>query len=298
MAGEEMTAQDNVKRLYVKNVAIIDNQFHDYENFKIISIEASGDYSIRKACFSGCTKLETFDCNVQGTLTLGGNLLNAQPAFTVKVYTSQCAQVWKEYKEKTESHFTVDDSEVVDINTPRILSVNLDLTVNGESRIFDLSDQGGKQTENTSITQYVLNGFKTTTSGDVSDLFLEYSVYPASQSGQQHEWKQLHATKKGENAWAYTGSAVNVLEGLQNNTEYRLEFSFNTDYNDTYGRAHYPTDGQTVRIAFTTGDIPVGISNVKATANMDGKFYDLSGRHVVTPGKGIFIVNGKKILIK
>ena len=298
MAGEEMTAQNNVKRLYVKNVAVLDNQFHDYQEFKIISIEASGDYSVPDGCFSGCTHLETLDCNVQGTLTLGGNIVNAQPGFTVKVYTSQSAKVWKEYKENTESHFTVDDSEVVDVNTPGILSVNLDLTVNGESRVFDLPDQSGKQTENTSITQYVLNGFKVMTTGNVSELFLEYSVFPATQSGQQHEWKRLQATSKGENAWAYTGSAVNVLEGLQNNTEYRLEFSFITDYKDLYGRAHYPTDGNTVRIAFTTGNIPTAISNVKAAANMDGKFYDLSGRHVVTPGKGIFIVNGKKILIK
>ena len=114
MAGEEMTAQNNVKRLYVKNVAVLDNQFHDYQEFHIISIEASGDYSIPKACFSGCTKLETFDCNVQGTLTLGGDIVNAQPAFTVKVYTSQSAKVWNEYKENTESHFTVDDSGLID----------------------------------------------------------------------------------------------------------------------------------------------------------------------------------------
>ncbi len=31
---------------------------------------------------------------------------------------------------------------------------------------------------------------------------------------------------------------------------------------------------------------------------MDGNYYDLSGRCVVKPTKGVYIVNGKKVLIK
>lgn len=112
MAGEEMTAQDNVKRLYVKNVALLPKQFADYENFHIIGIEAAGDYSIPESCFYGCTKLDEFDCNVQGTLTLGSYIVSNQPAFTVKVYTTQSAQVWNEYKQNTGANFSVDDSGV------------------------------------------------------------------------------------------------------------------------------------------------------------------------------------------
>ena len=107
MAGEEMTAQNNVKRLYVKNVALLPKQFYDYEEFHIIGIEAAGNYTIPDACFSGCRKLDEVDCNVAGTLTLGKEFINTTSDFTVKVYTQQSAQVWNEYKQNTGANFSV-----------------------------------------------------------------------------------------------------------------------------------------------------------------------------------------------
>ena len=41
-----------------------------------------------------------------------------------------------------------------------------------------------------------------------------------------------------------------------------------------------------------------GINAVNAAANMDGNIYDLSGRRVMQPTKGLFIVNGKKAVVK
>lgn len=298
MAGSEMTAQDNVKRLYVKNVALLGQQFSDYENFKIISIEAKGDFTIPDGCFSGCTKLETFGCNVQGKLSLGTNIVSTQPDFTVKVYTPQSAQAWNEYKVNTGANFSVNDSEAIDPNAPRILSVNMGLTVNNENRNFDLPDQSAKIEENAPLTQYVLNSFTATTSGEVNELYMQYCVYPAEQSGQQHEWKQLYASKVEDGKWSYAGSAVNCLQNLQSNADYRVEFSFNTDYNSQYGRSHFPTNGHTVRIVFTTGDLPTGISTVKAADNKDGNVYDLSGRREMKPAKGVFIVGDKKVLVR
>ena len=46
------------------------------------------------------------------------------------------------------------------------------------------------------------------------------------------------------------------------------------------------------------GLIPTGINAVSSSANMDGNIYDLSGRRVMQPTKGLFIVNGKKVVIK
>lgn len=135
MAGEEMTAQDNVKRLYVKNVALLPRQFADYEEFHVIGIEAAGDYSIPEGCFYGCRKLEEFDCNVAGTLTLGYQIVDTQAGFTVKVYTQQSAQVWNEYKENTWANFTVDDSEVTGVK-----NVVSDRAANSTT-IYNLSGQ-------------------------------------------------------------------------------------------------------------------------------------------------------------
>ena len=119
MAGVEMTAQDNVKRLYVKNVALLPKQFSEYEEFHIIGIEAAGNYTIPDACFSGCRKLDEVDCNVAGTLTLGKEFINTTSDFTVKVYTQQSAQVWNEYKQNTGANFSVDDSEVTSTPEPQ-----------------------------------------------------------------------------------------------------------------------------------------------------------------------------------
>ena len=41
-----------------------------------------------------------------------------------------------------------------------------------------------------------------------------------------------------------------------------------------------------------------GISNVKPEAKADNRYYDLSGRQVAQPTKGLYIVNGTKIVIK
>jgi hypothetical protein len=41
-----------------------------------------------------------------------------------------------------------------------------------------------------------------------------------------------------------------------------------------------------------------GISSVKTAATIEGNCYDLSGRRVAKPTKGLFIVNGKKIVVK
>lgn len=112
LAGREMTAQDNVKRLYVKNVALQDAQFSDYNELHIIGIEANGDYAIPDKSFMGSTHLETFDCNVQGTLMLGSEVVNTQPDFTVIVYTQQSAEAWNKYKVSTGANFIVDESNV------------------------------------------------------------------------------------------------------------------------------------------------------------------------------------------
>jgi len=41
-----------------------------------------------------------------------------------------------------------------------------------------------------------------------------------------------------------------------------------------------------------------GINAVNAAANMDGNIYDLSGRRVMQPTKGLYIIGGKKVVVK
>ena len=56
------------------------------------------------------------------------------------------------------------------------------------------------------------------------------------------------------------------------------------------------THARTMNIIFE-GDV-TGISTVKTATSMDGNFYDLSGRRVTKPTRGLYIVNGKKVVMK
>ena len=46
------------------------------------------------------------------------------------------------------------------------------------------------------------------------------------------------------------------------------------------------------------GGTTTGINAVSSAAQMEGEWYDLSGRRVAQPTKGLFIVNGKKVVVK
>ena len=297
LAGEEMTAQDNIKRVYIKNVAILANQFSDYHYLKVVGFEAKGDYAIPDGCFSGCDRIKSFDCNVQGTLMLGKNIVHGNPDFSLKVYTQQSADVWRTYKEGNGANFSIDDSYVYTANDPRIVSLALNLTVNGENRNVDLADEGGKINETDAIVGYVLNSYTAQTSGEVTELFMDYDVYPKGDGGKQRDWKQVQATNKGNGVWSFDGPAVNVLAGLESNAEYILQFSFST--NPGVGeRAHYPTSGDHVQIKFTTGDISTGIGGVKVISVVNGSRFNLVGQRIAKNYKGIVIQNGKKQIAK
>ena len=59
-----------------------------------------------------------------------------------------------------------------------------------------------------------------------------------------------------------------------------------------------PTSVAGARNGFAFGDDATGISNVNINLNDNDNCYDLQGRKVNKPGKGLYIVNGKKVVIK
>ena len=254
MVGSEMTARDNVKKLYVYNVAMLENQFSDYENIHYLDLEVTGDYTISNGLFSGCTRMESIISNVSGTLTLGSNVVNPQPNFTVKVYTVESANTWKAYKQNTGANFMVDESDVV--SDQKILGVTSTITYNNYVQTNVLPNRSGEISEDFTYpaTTLLFNGFTATATEDVTELFMDYYVTPVNQESQQHEWNHVYATNKGNGKWEYSSPAIDLLSGLQSNTTYRLEFSFNTNsFGDKEGRAHFPTNGKMMSIEFTTG---------------------------------------------
>ena len=68
----------------------------------------------------------------------------------------------------------------------------------------------------------------------------------------------------------------------------------------TVGRGYLEINGLTTKaLSMFDDDTPTGIIGVNDDeADKPTVIYDLSGRRVTKPGKGIYIVNGKKVVIK
>lgn len=72
-----------------------------------------------------------------------------------------------------------------------------------------------------------------------------------------------------------------------------------TSFTATPYRAYLTADNAGARIAFEFDGETTGISGVNAAEKkFDGAVYDLSGRKVAQPTRGLYIVNGKKVVIK
>jgi len=61
---------------------------------------------------------------------------------------------------------------------------------------------------------------------------------------------------------------------------------------------HIPTSMVAARDYLWFDDEVTGIEAVKATQKMNGEFFNLAGQRVAQPAKGLYIVNGKKVIIK
>ena len=69
--------------------------------------------------------------------------------------------------------------------------------------------------------------------------------------------------------------------------------------NKAYLPSENITNAQGVMMAFSFGDEVTGIDNVNAAAPAAKKYYDLQGRRVLYPAKGIFVTeDGQKVLFK
>lgn len=69
--------------------------------------------------------------------------------------------------------------------------------------------------------------------------------------------------------------------------------------NKAYLPSENITNAQGVMMAFSFGDEVTGIDNVNAAASAAKKYYDLQGRRVLYPAKGIFVTeDGQKVLFK
>ncbi len=68
------------------------------------------------------------------------------------------------------------------------------------------------------------------------------------------------------------------------------------EISDSEWQAYYLVEGPSVTVNFLNG-VPSSISNIE-NKDVDNNYYDLAGRKVAKPTKGIYVKNNKKVVVK
>lgn len=99
-----------------------------------------------------------------------------------------------------------------------------------------------------------------------------------------------------------TGKTIYTMQVIEVNNDSKLTFARYTGTTVKGFRAYLPVDNSTIeagsgsfRLVF---GVPTGIDTIGNQPAQEQTVYDLSGRRVEHAGKGLYIVNGKKVMIK
>ena len=112
----------------------------------------------------------------------------------------------------------------------------------------------------------------------------EYNI-PVATSATSIEGNLLQAAVTATNVGA---KSVYVLDGDK--------FKVFTGTEIPAGKAYLPMNSNARLLEFVFGDA-TAIGSVNVDINVD-QIYDLQGRRVKTPSKGVYVVDGKKVIIK
>ncbi len=158
--------------------------------------------------------------------------------------------------------------------------------------------------------EMVINGLKR---GSVITITYDASgtVTTDAETGEQSEPKKIlwasAVITEGEGDAAVTNNSViakvNDTDAISGETTIDSEakiviYGFNTDDNHTGGYFGFKVfKGMVIKKIEIGYDTTVGIQTVTTTKE-NGACYDLQGRRVAQPVKGLYIVNGKKVVLK
>ena len=105
--------------------------------------------------------------------------------------------------------------------------------------------------------------------------------------------------KRGNDAAVATDGGEDKTNYILNVVNNKLGFYKAAGNTVAKNKAYLQTAIAAARIELVFDEGTAGISNLtSALSKGEGVVYDLSGRRVVTPAKGLYIVNGKKVIVK
>ena len=251
MAGQAMSAQDNIKRLYLGDVQLLENQFIDYDNLHAVGFDLKNDYTLPSGCLLNAGQhMDEMDVKCDGNMTLSPNSLPADKYFVVTVYTQNMYGVWDAYKQAYNCQYVLNFNET----EPAITGVQITATVDGESINEQLPASGFNTVEiEEPVSELCLNRFEVAVNVDVDEIFMDYAIVKGNDA--PNGWTSIHATKTEDGKWIADNINLNILEGLESGQNYTLMFDFISGYVDEVGdRLRYDNGGIMYRVNFVCGN--------------------------------------------
>lgn len=252
LAGQEMAAQDNIKRLYLGDVKLLQGQFADYNTLHIIGFDLNGDYILPKGCFQYAGQhLDEINVHSNGLMTLEPNSVPADKVFDVNVNTTELQQVWEQYKQQYNCQYIVNLQAETGIN-----SFSIVINMGHENEEQAIPESGMPEvdlTENGTNAEgfFVIDGFKATTTGDMTAVKMFGAVYLAE--GQANQWHEVVAQKVNDGNWQATGQNIDLLKDLVVGNTYILEVYL--EATDAEGnKYYYNNDGANYKVRFMVGE--------------------------------------------
>ena len=252
LAGQEMTAQNNVKRLYLGDVQLLQGQFIDYNNLHIIGFDLHGDYILPKGCFQNAGQhLDEINVHCNGIMTLEPSSIPADKVFDVNVNTTELQQVWEQYKQQFSCQYNVNLQVETGIN-----SFSIVINMGHENEEQEIPQSGMPEvdlTDNGTNAEgfFVIDGFKATTTGDMTEVKMMGAVYQTG--AQANQWHAIPAQEVSDGNWQATGQDIDLLKDLVVGNTYILEVYLEATDADG-NKYYYNNGGENYKVRFMVGE--------------------------------------------
>ena len=240
LAGQEMTAQNNVKRLYLGDVQLLQGQFIDYNELHIINFDLNKDYILPSNCLLNAGQhLDEVNVKGSGPMLLEPNSLPADKVFDVNVNTPQLQQTWEQYKTQFNCLYVVNLQQQAGITS---FGITINMGGGDEQQTMPASgmpevdlSEGGTEAEST----FIIRGYKAMTTGDIQSVQMVAAIYQYGAS--PVEWHNVSASQVSAGNWQADALDIDLLEGLAEGKTYVLEVYL--EATDANGQKYYYNNG-------------------------------------------------------
>jgi hypothetical protein len=135
----------------------------------------------------------------------------------------------------------------------------------------------------------VLHDFRVNVINRADEVYMGYTIKDDT------EQQILAGDELNIGEWRSSTPGIDLAKGLEPGRHYTLAVRFVAQ--NTFGSDVYDNGGLTYKFFFMAPKTD-GIEEITNSKSTISKFYDLSGREVTNPTKGIFVVNGHKVVVR